>query len=235
VPESQTVVAALKFQGGVIIAADSQVSDFSVGVRWPMEKLEQIGKHPLVVAFSGSHGRGERARVCLQEADFRPTSFDRCERIKAMIDAKLRPIYQEIQENSKPPREDIHEIALTALAAFWAEGKAHVLEREMNGDTDFHQSFHAIGSGGLTAYAVYKTLGGPKLTTLDERKALLALLRITRTAIYVDVAGVCEPVSVFVIKAGRVRRLSEPEVDANMELVSRWCEKEQERFLNDEV
>jgi len=105
----------------------------------------------------------------------------------------------------------------------------------MNGDTDFHQSFHAIGSGGSTAYAVYRTLGGPNLTTLDESKALLALLRIIRTAIYIDVAGVGEPVSVFVIKAGKVRRLSEPEVDANMELINRWCEKEQERFLNDEV
>lgn len=233
--ETHTVVAALKFQGGVIITADSQVSDLTVGVRWPLEKLERIGQHPLVVAFSGSSGRGEKARQALQDADFRPTTFQRAERVKAMFDSKLRPIYQEIQENSKPPFKNLQEIALTGLAAFWGGGEAHILEREMNGDSYFHPQFHAIGSGGSTAYAVFRTLGGTELSELEERKGLMAILRIVRTSIYVDLAGVSEPVSVFVIKKGNVRQLVEDEVTTHMQAVAQWEQRDRERFLKEAI
>jgi len=38
--ESTTIIAALKFEGGVVIAADSQASDPVAQVRWPVEKLD---------------------------------------------------------------------------------------------------------------------------------------------------------------------------------------------------
>jgi hypothetical protein len=148
------------------------------------------------------------------------------------MDAKLLPIYNAIKNLSRVPAGcHLPEIGLSALAAFWAGGEPHILEREMNCDSCFHNCFHAIGSGGPTAYAVYNTLGGKdELPQLEERKALMAMLRIVRTAIRVDVAGVSEPVSVFIISDGKVRQLSEDEVIANMQAVKEWEQGERDNF-----
>ena len=157
-PDSNTVIAALKYQGGVLMGADSQVSDLVVQVRWPIEKLSQVQQHPLVIGLSGSMGRGDRAREALDATGFRSTTFDKKDRVQGLIEGSLTPVYEGIQKASKPPGAGIHEIALTGLAVFWAEGEPHIFETEFNGDNSFHQSFHAIGSGGSTAYAVYRTL-----------------------------------------------------------------------------
>lgn len=229
---THTLIAALILQGGVIIASDSQVSDVAVRVRWPIEKLAQIGQHPLVVGFSDSVGRGQRARAALDGGSFRSTTFQKPKRVQSLMDTKLMPIYNEIKNLSKPPLgRTFWEIGLSALAAFWAGGEPHILEREMNCDSSFHSCFHAIGSGAPTAYAVYNTLGGKdELPQLEERKALMAMLRIVRTAIRVDVEGVSEPVSVFIISDGKVRQLSEDEVIANMQAVKEWEQGERDNF-----
>jgi hypothetical protein len=151
--------------------------------------------------------------------------------VQARITECLRPIYKDIQQDSFPPRAGWQEIGLTGLAVFWSAGEPHIYECEINSDSYFHKHFHAIGSGGATAYAVYRTLGGSKLTSLDEDKALVALLRIMRTAISVDAMGVSEPITAFSIREGRVRKLTNAEIEANLELVGRWEEKEQERFF----
>ena len=203
---THTLIAALKYQGGVIISSDSQVSDLVIRVRWPIEKLAQVGQHPLVVGFSDSMGQGQRARAALSGGSFHATTFQKTERVQNQIDTKLLPIYDKIKNLSKlpPGLHYLPEIGLSALAAFWAEDAPHILEREMNGDSCFHDCFHAIGSGALTAYAVYNTLGGKdELLQLEERKALMAMLRIMRTAIRVEIEGVSEPVSVFIISDGK--------------------------------
>lgn len=229
---THTLIAALKYQGGVIISSDTQVSDLPVRVRWPIEKLAQVGQHPLVVGFSDSMGQGQRARAALDDGSFRSTTFQKPKRVQSLMDTKLLPIYDQIKNLSRvPPGRQIPEIGLSALAAFWAGGEPQILEREMNCDSCFHSCFHAIGSGAPTAYAVYNTLGGKdELPQLEERKALMAMLRIVRTAIRVEIAGVSEPVSVFIISDGKVRQLSEDEVVANMQAVKEWEQGERDNF-----
>jgi 20S proteasome alpha/beta subunit len=230
---THTLIAALKYQGGVIITSDTQVSDLPVQVRWPIEKLAQIGQHPLVVGFSDSMGQGQRARAKLDDGSFRSTTFEKPERVQRLMDTKLLPIYDQIKNLSRVPPgpHQITEIGLSALAAFWAGGEPHILEREMNCDSCFHSCFHAIGSGAPTAYAVYNTLGGKdELPQLEERKALMAMLRIVRTAIRVELMGVSEPLSVFIISDGKVRQLSEDEVMPNMQAVKEWEQGERDNF-----
>lgn len=234
-PDSHTVVAALKFQGGVVIGADSQVTDIAVSVRWPMDKLEKIGNHPLVVGFSGSGGMGVRAREALQKASFGTASFRRKEGVRTVLDGALQPVYKAIQDNSKPPTAGFHEIALLGVAAFYAGGEPHILEREFNCDSFFHTSFHAIGSGGQTAYAVYRTLGGTELCKLQEGKAKLALIRILRTAIRVDAMGVSEPLSLFVVSEKGAREVQQDEIQPDSLAVAKWEERDRQRFFNDEI
>ena len=149
--ESTTVIAALKFQGGVVIAADSQASDIAGEVRWPVEKLDRIGTHPCVVGFSGSIGRGQRARDAIERTQLHQNMFQRKERIRDALDRCLCPIYREIAEESVQGAPFVLQKGLWGLTAYWAESDAHILEFPLNGDSEFHQHFQAIGSGGADA------------------------------------------------------------------------------------
>ena len=84
----------------------------------------------------------------------------------------------------------------------------HILECGLNGDIEFHQYFQAIGSGANTAHAIYRTLGGERLSTLDERKTLLVVLRILRTGVNVEMWGVSEPLSVWVVSHNNAKKVS---------------------------
>lgn len=237
-PASDTLIAALKFKGGAILGSDSQTSDDIVSVRWPTEKPQQIGNHPLVVATSGAGGRGKQAIAALQAADFRATTFQKPERVMGMIDGKLRPIYDVLKKQAatKFPYGPTWEVVLTALGVCWAGGKPHIFDCSKEGDYPYpHDYFHAIGSAGQTAYAIFRTLGGPRLAQVDEPLAILAVLRILRTAINIELAGVSEPVYVWVVKDGKARKLTKEQVNENMEGVYRWEEEAAESFLTREV
>ena len=118
------------------------------------------------------------------------------------------------------------DVVLWGLTAFWAEEAAHIMEYEVSGDSCFHDHFHAIGGGGPTAYAIYRTLGGRRLSELEESKALLVILRILVTCIDVEVSGVSEPLSAWIVSQGKARKVSEEEINEQLQFISEWQEKE---------
>ncbi len=231
--ESTTVIAALKFEGGVVIAGDSQASDPVAQVRWPVEKLDCIGGHPCVLGFSGSVARAQQARSKLEATTLYPNMFKKRDRIRDAVDRCLSPVYQQIKQSNDGVLRDIYRTSLWGLLAYWAEEAPHILECGINGDIEFHEYFHAIGSGANTAYAIYRTLGGERLSTLDERKALFVMLRILRTCVNVEMWGVSEPLFVWVVSHNKARKVSTDEIQAISQFVDRWEEDDRRRFLNE--
>jgi len=224
---STTVIAALKFEGGVVIAADSQASDTVAEVRWPVEKLDCLGAHPCVLGFSGSISKSQRARAALEAMKLHANMFNKRDLVRDAIDRCLSPIYEQIKQANDGVRRDIYLTSLWGLLAYWAEGAPHILECGVNGDIEFLHYFHAIGSGAKTAYAIYRTLGGKRLSTLqEERRALPAILRILRTCVDVEVWGVSEPLSVWIVSQRKARKLSPDEIQPHLQWVDRWEEKE---------
>ncbi len=63
----------------------------------------------------------------------------------------------------------------------------------------------------------------------------MAMLRIIRTVINVEFAGVSEPIVAFVIREGKVRQLLPDEMTVNLEAVAKWEQDEQERFYADKL
>ena len=176
---STTIIAALKFRGGVVIGADSQASDIVENIRWPIEKLHSVGTHPIVLGFSGQDGSARRARQAVEALSLTPNTFQKLHRVRGALERALLPEYERIKNNNPAPgRGSLWDITINALAAFWAEDAPHILEFEWNGDCCFHDSFHALGSGKATAYAIYRTLGGPRLIELDETKSLSGNLNL---------------------------------------------------------
>jgi len=223
---SQTLIAALKFQGGVIIAADTQASDIVAQVRWPCEKLDCIRTYPCVIGFSGGLGRGQRARAAIEGTPLHQNMFNRKEQIRNAWDRCLRPIYKEIREESVQGAPFYLTQGLWGLAAYWAEDDAHILEYPVNGDSEFCPDFRAIGSGANTAHAIYQTLGGNRLTVLDERRALPVMLRVLGTSIIVEQQGVSEPLTAWTVSNKGAKKISEDELETHKEFVHHWLERE---------
>lgn len=224
-PASETVIAALRYRGGAILAADSQVSDPLSGARWSEHKLQQVGQHPIVIGFSGNTGPAQRAIEGLGAAKFHANMFKKRELIRNAVDRAVDPAYQRLKAQNDPLPPDvpaIWRIGLRALSAFWAQEQPHILEFEHNGDATFHEHFHAIGSGARTARAVWLTVGGEELEDLDEDRALWVMLRIMRTCIRVEMSGVNEPLRVWIVSAGSAQALSSARLDAELQLVDEW-------------
>ncbi|MFV2044974.1 MAG: hypothetical protein ACC700_17275 [Anaerolineales bacterium] len=230
---STTIIAALKFEGGVVIAADSQTSDPSASVRWPVEKLHQVGAHPLVVGIAGATGSAKRVKENLDKAKIHSNMFDKQERVRDLLDRCFDPVYQRaFKKNSPPPPQSVAwQITIHGLAAFWADGVPRIIEYETNSDCDYHDYFHAIGSGSGTAYAIWRTLGSRALSTLDEAKAIPVTLRILRTCVNVEMWGVSEPFSIWLVTSDGARKLSQPRLEADLQYVDEWEESERQRFF----
>ena len=225
--ESATVIAALKFQGGVVIGSDSQVSDPLAGVRWKLEKLDQVGSVPLVIGFSGDLSLGQRARASLQNQIKHPGMIGNLEAARNAVEKCIYPIYRKGVEEKLPFNGSIWDLTIWALAALTSGRSGQIMEFGLNGVCTYHDYFHAIGSGSTTAYSIYRTLGGSKLTTLSEEQCIDVMLRILTTCIDVELQGVADPACLWIVKGNQVRRLAEDESAAHLQLVAQWIEREQ--------
>ena len=232
-PTSTTVIAALKFESGVVIASDSQASDPVAQVKWPISKLHPSGTFPLVVGFSGNVGEGDRVWEKLQKERIRPNMLKKRELVRNLLDRSFQPRYEAIRKMlANPVAHPFWEIGLWGISAFWCNSAPHILEHELSGVTTFHPSFHAIGSGANTAYAICRTLGGTKLSSLDEHKATLAMIRILRTSMDVEVQGVSGPIALYAVTEKTAKLLNEDIMNTYQQLVAEWEEDERRRFFD---
>ncbi len=223
-----TVIVALRHREGVLIGADSQATDPHAQVRWPVTKLRRVGSLPFVIGFSGSMGSAERILDALDAAGIRPNQLDRKVRFQTYLDGLLKPEYAAAAGRAANPYQPI---PIWGLAAGCVEREARILEYEASGDSSWHDHFHAIGSGAATAYAGFRMLGGRDLCRLSERTALLALLRIIRTTIGVDMMGVSDPIRVWRVACSGASELPDDEVNVNLQAVAEWELREREALF----
>jgi 20S proteasome alpha/beta subunit len=223
--ETTTIITALKYEGGVILCSDSQATDRVAQVRWPVEKPIQVQTYPCVVGMSGSLGMIDQVKDDLLKERWHTNMFRKRDLVRDGIDRSFIKVYKAIEDRNR-------HIDLWGLSVYWAEGSAHILEHETSGDCCFHGFFHAIGSGSNTAYAIYRTLGGKRLVDVNEQKAIQVSLRILRTCIGVEPMGVSEPFSLWVVNGTGSRKLSEDQIQAELQYVDEWEESERQAFFS---
>jgi hypothetical protein len=173
-------------------------------------------------------GTAERIFDALGAANIRPNQLDRKARFQTFLDGIVKPEYTAAVARSLIPQQPIR---IWGLAGACIEGEARILECEVSGDSCWHDYFHAIGSGAPTAYAAFRTLGGRDLCRLSEGTALLALLRIIRTTIAVDMMGVSEPLHVWRISCASTGEVSDAEINTNLQAVDEWEQREREALF----
>ena len=232
---SSTVIIALRYADGIVIGADSQASDTNANVRWPVRKLHQVKSWPLVLGFAGSLGISDKALTDIESFGWKTTTFGKFERVRRAIEGKVQPHYVTIRANMVPSQLYAHVIGslgMLGLVACGAGDGPQILELEASGDTCTHDYFHAIGSGAQTAYAVWRTIGGRDLATLDERRALHVTLRILETCVDVEMSGVSGPFSIFVVSPLKTRTVSNSELDPHKQMIHEWRRRELSLLLD---
>lgn len=227
-----TVVLAVKCADGVVMAADSQVTDSARGMSYPAQKLHAFGTH---AAWGGSGARsvlGELQEIFAEDAvailDSRDVSRELQERVLPVLKHHYDNFIEEI-----PGEETAGTPSAYVLAAGYAHDDPFIIEVNPNAMVSHHEEvgFHAIGSGAPMAQQAGALLAHFRMTERPVEYGVLAAVRVI-DALALTSPSVGAEVDVARIVPEGATHLEPDEVEEVREQVKRWTEQEQ-RVLDD--
>lgn len=224
-----TVVLALKCADGIVLAADSQITDSARGLSYPSQKLHSFGD-------TGAWG-GSGARAVLLELE---RAFAGCadavlasDNIGRAVQEQVVPLLRHHYENfiAEVPGEATSGAtpATYVLTAGYAKGEPFIVDIDPHGLIGRYEEvgFHAIGSGSAMAQQAGALLAHFQMTDRDVDHGVLAAVRVL-DALRTTSPSVGGPVDVCrLTPEGRVA-LSEEDIKQTRERVRRWMELESE-------
>jgi 20S proteasome alpha/beta subunit len=233
-----TLIIALTFKDGVIMAADSLGTESVVGhplldYSMTVEKVSAVGKH-VVWGGSGSAGLSQEVKDAL-DAWGRANEglLDKpAEKVCPQISKAVQDVVNRVFAGS--PFKDNPQAAPDSLKnTFLLSGKPKdaspwLLEVQWYGEkTRYDESgFHAIGSARVYAYAAHGMLLHYGVKHQDLQNALLCAYRILNFAVRAAASGVREPYTFWVIDSKGGRQISSTEVNGLRDTVGVWLENE---------
>jgi proteasome beta subunit len=147
-----TVVLSIVCADGLVIAADTQVTDSDRGMSYPAQKLHPLGGH---AAWGGSGARSvlidlerifEESAAAILDADH----------VGHALQERVLPVLRHHYDNfipDVPGEESAGGPSAYVLAAGYAKGEPFIVEVNPNGMVSRYDDigFHAIGSGAPSA------------------------------------------------------------------------------------
>jgi 20S proteasome alpha/beta subunit len=209
-----TLVVALGCTDGVILAADSAMTDEQT--KQTAEKIKQLGNLPILYGSSGDVGLLQKVEEELAKYQPKSTPKRIRQELKKLVlpdlaeSARLHVAYPQYPFNRPPD--------CVLLIVGMHEGKPWILELEKDGrDTmygDTFGNFAAIGSGKPLAQAIMR----PHLMTsrnLEQGKVFA--YRVVEDAINLSASGLATPIHMKTIAAdGTVAVVSQDEQDQSL-------------------
>lgn len=224
-----TVVLALRCADGVVLAADSQVTDSDRGLSYPSQKLHPFGA---TAAWGGS---GARAVLVELQARFqdRAESILAADNVGRAVQEEVVPLLRHhyarfIEEVPGEPRSGATP-ATYVLVAGYARGVPFIVDVDPHGLIGRYEEagFHAIGSGSAMAQQAGALLAHFQMTERDVDHGVLAAVRVL-DALRLTSPSVGGPVDVYRLTADDARALSEEDIERVRGLVHQWAELESE-------
>jgi proteasome beta subunit len=224
-----TVVLALRCADGLVLAADSQVTDSARGMSYPSQKLHPFGE---TAAWGGSG-----ARAVLMELE---DVFDRsaaavlaADNVGRAIQEQVIPLLRHHYENfiEQVPGEQASGAtpATYVLTAGYAHGAPFIVDIDPHGLIGRYEAvgFHAIGSGSAMAQQAAALLAHFQMTGRDVDHGVLAAVRVL-DALRITSPSVGGPVDVYRLTPDKMDALSEDDIERVRERVRRWEKLESE-------
>jgi proteasome beta subunit len=221
-----TVVAAVVCRDGVVIGADTQVTDSDRGMSYPGQKLHPMGEH---AAWGGSGARsvlGELEKLFTTEAEVICSSTD----IGRALQERTLPVLRHHYENFIPevPGEKVEGgPSAYVLAAGWAEQGPWIVEINPSGMASRYEDvgFHAVGSGAPMAQQAGALLSHIDLVDRSVRHGVVGMVRVL-DALRVTSPSVGLQIDVAHITEQGAHHLTDKEIEAARKDVRRWRDGE---------
>jgi proteasome beta subunit len=208
---------------GVVIGADTQVTDSDRGMSYPGQKLHDMGTH---AAWGGSGARsvlGELEKLFRAEAEVICSADD----IGRALQERTLPVLQHHYDSFIPevPNEPMKGgPSAYVLAAGWsADHGAWIVEITPNGLTSRYDDigFHAIGSGAPMAQQAGALLTHFDMSERSVKHGVVGLVRVL-DALRVTNPSVGLQIDVCAITDRGAKHLTDDEIATARKDVERW-------------
>src|SRR5919112_1955029 len=222
-----TVVLALRCADGIVLGADSQITDAERGLSYPAQKLHPFGE---TAAWGGS---GARAVLLELEGEFdrgaaAVLGADNVGReLQERVVPLLRHHYATFIEQVPGEKQSGATPATYVLVAGYARGEPFIVDIDPHGLIGRYEDvgFHAVGSGAAMAQQAGALLAHFRMTERDVDHGVLAAVRVL-DALAITSPSVGGPVDVYRMTPEGAHGLDPAQIDRVRERVQRWEELE---------
>jgi proteasome beta subunit len=226
-----TVVLAMRCADGLVIAADSQITDADRGLSYPARKLHHLGDH---AAWGGS---GARAVLSELEGmfDANPTPIVEASDVGHALQDAVVPVLRRHYENfipEIPGKPAGRATPATFVLAVGYSGPDHsepfIVDVDPHGLIGRYEAvgFHAVGSGAAMAQQAGSLLAQYRMTERSVDHGVLAAMR-TLDALDRTSPSIGGPMNICRITPDGAHHLDEKEIEQARERVRRWVDLEQ--------
>jgi proteasome beta subunit len=223
-----TVVLAVVCSDGVVIGADSQITNVGQGMSYPAQKLHPLGE---TAAWGGSGARAvlfDLERIFNGSAEAILESDDVGRALQERVLPVLRHHYDHFIEDV-PGQKSGGTPATYVLAAGYGEKGSWIIEVDPTGMVTHHEEvgFHAIGSGAPMAQQAGALLAHFQMNERSVDHGVVVMVRVL-DALSLTSPSVGGGLDVCRITADGARHLDDGEIDKVRGQVARWAELEQQ-------
>ena len=222
-----TVVLALRCADGIVLGADTQITESDRGMSYPARKLHLLGDH---AAWGGS---GARAVLTDAKAAFDESAASILEAtdVGRALQDQLRPILQHHYDTyieDVPGEEKGGTPATYLLAAGYADDEPWIVEINPHAMVGRYEDigFHAVGSGAAMAQQAGALLAHFRMVERPVRYGVAGVLRVLEALDYTS-PSVGAPFDIVRVTPAGVDRLDDDEIEQTRADVKRWTEMEQ--------
>lgn len=228
-----TVVLALRCADGIVLAADSQITEPARGLTYPAQKLHTLGRH---AAWGGS---GSRAVLYDLEQYFEshPETVIEARDVGRALQQRVVPVLQHHYDNfieHVPGEQSTGSTPATyVLAAGYTDGVPFIVDVDPHGLIGHYEEtgFHAVGSGAPLAQQARALLANFRMDQRTVAYGVVAALRVL-DALDETSPTVGGPMDVCRITPDGAEHLEPAEIDEVRDHVRRWQDMER-RTLDD--
>jgi proteasome beta subunit len=223
-----TVVFAIRCSDGLVLAADSQITQSDRGMSFPAQKLHPFGEH------AGWGGSGARSVLLDVEHEFDASAETMLESedIGREMQQRVLPILRHHYEHfidevpGEPPGGGP---SAYVLAAGYSRGEQFIVEINPHAMVSHYEDigFHAIGSGAPMAQQAGALLAHFRMIDRSVDHGVVAAVRVL-DALAQTSPSVGGPLDIFRITPEGTTHLEGEEIEEVREQVTRWTDREQE-------